>query len=64
VLLWLIHSRSEYRRLVGDSGGAPQPARLRHSLFVALWEEELGQSASPFEHRYRARTVAELDHIA
>lgn len=41
LLTWLLHARSEYQRLVADAGGAPDQASLRHSLFVALWEEEL-----------------------
>jgi hypothetical protein len=40
VLTWLLHTRSDYRRLVGDPG-RPEPDDLRHSLFLALWEEEL-----------------------
>ncbi len=41
VLTWLIHSRSEYRRLVSDLGGPPPAAVLERSLFLALWREEL-----------------------
>jgi hypothetical protein len=41
VLVWILHSRSEYRRLVADRGGAPQPDTLRGSLFVRLWEVDL-----------------------
>jgi hypothetical protein len=41
LLVWLLHSRSEYRRLVDDAGGRPEPAALRRSLFVSLWEEEV-----------------------
>jgi len=41
LLTWLVHARSEYRRLWADAGGPPGRAALRSSLFVALWEEEL-----------------------
>ena len=41
VFVWVLHSRSEYRRFVADSAGAPQPDTLRRSLFVRLWEAEL-----------------------
>jgi hypothetical protein len=40
-LTWLIHSRSEYHRLVADLGGPPAPNALGRSLFLALWREEL-----------------------
>ena len=43
VLTWLIHSRSEYRRLVADAGGPPALGALERSLFLALWREELSQ---------------------
>src|SRR5207302_1372878 len=39
LLTWLVHARSEYRRLWADAGGPPGRAALRSSLFVALWEE-------------------------
>jgi hypothetical protein len=47
LLAWLLHSRSEYRHLVEDSGGLPDPQRLRRSLFLDLLREELrcGHSA-------------------
>ena len=41
LLTWLIHSRSEYQRLAAERAGQPDPADLRRSLFVRLWEEEL-----------------------
>jgi hypothetical protein len=41
LLCWMVHSRSEYRRFAADIGGVPQPAQLRRSLFMSLWEEEL-----------------------
>ncbi len=41
LLTWVIHSRSEYSRLVSRSSGRPDSAALRASRFVAFWEEEL-----------------------
>ena len=41
LLAWLIHSRSEYHHLAADTGGIPQPAALRSSLFYNLMLEEL-----------------------
>jgi hypothetical protein len=41
LLLWMLHSRSEYRRFVADVAGTPEPTLLRQSVFVRLWEEEL-----------------------
>ena len=41
LLTWLIHSRSEYQRFATERAGQPDPADLRRSLFVSLWEEEL-----------------------
>jgi hypothetical protein len=41
LLAWLLHSRSEHRRIVEDAGPAPDSARLRRSIFVNLWELEL-----------------------
>ncbi len=43
LLVWLIHSRSEYTRLVATSGSAPGNDALRKSLFFSLWETELQQ---------------------
>ena len=40
-LTWLIHARSEYLRFAADAGGPPPAAALRHSLFLALWRQEL-----------------------
>lgn len=45
LLVWLLHSRSEYRRFVADVAGTPGPEVLRRSLFLALWEEELRHGA-------------------
>jgi Phosphotransferase enzyme family len=41
LLVWLIHSLSEYRQFAADSAGRPTLDQLRSSLFVRLWEEEL-----------------------
>ncbi len=41
LLTWLIHTRSEYRRLAADAGGPPAAGALERSLFLALWREEL-----------------------
>jgi hypothetical protein len=41
LLVWLIHSQSEYEQFVAEAAGQPEPAALRCSLFVSLWEEEL-----------------------
>jgi hypothetical protein len=44
LLLWMLHSRSEYDHFTADAGGPPESERLRSSLFVSLWEEELRRS--------------------
>ncbi len=41
VLTWMLHSRSEYLRFTADAGGRPTADRVRRSLFVRLFEEEL-----------------------
>jgi len=41
LLVWLLHSRSEYERLRADTVGKPTEAQLRRSVFLGLWEEEL-----------------------
>jgi hypothetical protein len=41
LLVWLIHSRSEYQHFSADVAGRPDWETLRRSLFVSLWEEEL-----------------------
>jgi hypothetical protein len=41
LLLWMLHSRSEYAHFTADAGGPPERERLRRSLFVGLWKEEL-----------------------
>ena len=43
LLTWMIHSRSEYRRMVADAGGQPSLEALRRSLFLQLWRTELGR---------------------
>jgi hypothetical protein len=40
-LVWMLHSHSEYRRMAADVGGRPEPALLRRSVCLALWEEDL-----------------------
>jgi hypothetical protein len=40
LVTWIIHSRSEYRRLTADAVGAPPLDLLRHSLFLELWRAE------------------------
>jgi hypothetical protein len=40
-LVWMIHSRSEYRRMAADVGGPPEAAQLRGSVCLALLEEDL-----------------------
>jgi hypothetical protein len=37
---WMLHARSEYRRLAADRGEIPIPC-LRRSVFLRLWKEEL-----------------------
>ena len=46
LLTWLIHSRSEYQRLAAAGNGQPDPADLRRSLFVSLWEGELSHAVA------------------
>jgi hypothetical protein len=46
LLTWLIHSQSDYRRLAAGGPGQPNPADLRRSLFVSLWEEELAHAST------------------
>jgi aminoglycoside phosphotransferase (APT) family kinase protein len=41
LLTWLIHSRSEYQRLLEDQGGRPTLSALRTSLFATLVREEI-----------------------
>jgi hypothetical protein len=41
ILLWMIHSRSEFRQLCRDLEASPDASALRESLFVRLWEEEV-----------------------
>lgn len=44
-LTWLLHARSEHRRLVEDADGVPDRARLASSTFLALWQEEARRAA-------------------
>ena len=41
LLTWMLHSRSAYRQLRAEVGGAPRPDQLRRALFIQLWEAEL-----------------------
>jgi hypothetical protein len=41
LLVWIVHSCSEYRRLAADAAGRPLDSALRGSLFLQLWEAEL-----------------------
>jgi hypothetical protein len=41
LLAWTLHSRSEYREFTEDFNGPPPLAKLRTSVFAALWREEL-----------------------
>jgi aminoglycoside phosphotransferase (APT) family kinase protein len=41
ILAWMLHARSEHRRMVADVGGPPSAEMLRQSLFLGLWQEEL-----------------------
>jgi hypothetical protein len=43
LLTWMIHSRSEHRRLVEDVGTDPGLEALRKCVFPRLWELELGK---------------------
>jgi hypothetical protein len=43
LLMWILHSRSEHRRLAADAAGEPAEAALRGSLFVRLWRTELAR---------------------
>ncbi len=49
LLVWLIHSQSEYKQFVAEAAGRPKPATLRRSLFVSLWEEELRHASDAVE---------------
>jgi glycosyltransferase involved in cell wall biosynthesis len=41
LLCWIVHSRSDYRHLQLEAGGAPRPQDLRGGMFLGLVEEEL-----------------------
>jgi len=41
LLCWVVHSRSDYRHLRLETGGAPRPEDLRRGMFLGLVEEEL-----------------------
>jgi hypothetical protein len=42
LLTWLIHARSEHRRLTADAVGPPPDEVLQQSLFLGLWRLEAG----------------------
>ncbi len=44
LLCWVIHSRSDYRHLELETGGAPDRDALRGAPFLGLLEEELDRS--------------------
>lgn len=46
LLAWLLHARSEYQHFSADTLERPDPAKLRQSVFVTLWEEELRHGGS------------------
>jgi aminoglycoside phosphotransferase (APT) family kinase protein len=41
LLTWMLHSRSEYRQMRRASRGSPTKEKLRESVFVRLWSEEM-----------------------
>jgi SAM-dependent methyltransferase len=45
LLTWIFHSRSEYRHFTADMAEKPGDKLLKRSLFVSLWEAELGLDA-------------------
>jgi hypothetical protein len=45
VLVWMVHSRSEYEQIAADVAGRPSPDGLRRTIFASLWEEELRHGA-------------------
>jgi hypothetical protein len=46
LLCWIVHSRSDYRHLQLEYGGAPPQEALRRSIFAGLVDEELNGAAS------------------
>jgi hypothetical protein len=48
LLTWIIHSRSEYRRLTADAVGAAPVDLERRSLFLGLWRAEGSWGATPW----------------
>jgi hypothetical protein len=46
LLCWIVHSRSDYRHLQLEYGGAPPQEALRRSIFAGLVDEELNGPAS------------------
>ncbi len=41
LLIWLIHSRSDYKHFTADAGGHPTVEQLQRSIFLQLWQEEV-----------------------
>jgi hypothetical protein len=41
VLLWMVHSHSEFQQLRRKHGPPPEAAALRSGLFLRLWDEEI-----------------------
>jgi glycosyltransferase involved in cell wall biosynthesis len=46
LLCWILHSRSDYRHLQLEAGGAPRPQDLGEAMFLGLVGEELSRSGS------------------
>ena len=46
LLCWMVHARSEHRRLVEDAGGPPSVHALRGAVLPLLWRTELEMIAS------------------
>jgi hypothetical protein len=49
LLCWIVHSRSEYRRLGEDVAGTPSSEALHGSVFLALWQQELRRAPNVHE---------------
>jgi hypothetical protein len=41
LLTWMIHAKSEYQAMHAESGKVPNVDRLRRSVYLHLWQEEL-----------------------
>lgn len=51
LLVWIIHSRSEYRQLTAEHGGVLTAEHLRNSVFFTLWNIE-AQRMRSINRRY------------